>query len=293
MRPEAPIGIFDSGIGGLTVLKQLRALMPNERLIYFGDTARIPYGTKSRRLIQRYALEDAAFLMQHQVKMIVVACNTASALAINVLDKLDIPVTGVVKPGARAACAKNNNRDIAVLGTLATINSRAYDQAILDAGHSGAIYTQACPLLVPLVEEGWIDGDITEMTLRKYLKNIDFNTIGSLVLGCTHYPLLAPLIQKIVGNDVKLIDSGFETAWLVKEKLQKLKMLNPETKHEPDIFYVSDIPQKFQEIGSRFLGASLQKITQIDFEKFLFENAEQISHLLQGLDEMQENISLA
>ncbi len=285
MKTDAPIGIFDSGIGGLTVLKQLRTLLPNERLVYFGDTARIPYGTKSRKLIQRYALEDASFLLQHEVKMIVVACNTASALAMDVLeDRLDIPVTGVVKPGAQAAYAKNEKRDIAVLGTSATINSRAYEQAIRKSGHTGAIHTQACPLLVPLVEEGWTDGPVTDLTLRKYLKDIDFSTIGSLVLGCTHYPLLSGAISKVVGDEVKLIDSGYETAWFVKDKLEALDLLNVRPKNEPDIFYVSDIPQKFQEIGSRFLGAPLQKIARVDFEGFLFENAAQITHLVQGLD---------
>ena len=284
MKPEAPIGIFDSGIGGLTVLKQLRALMPNERLIYFGDTARIPYGTKSRKLIQRYALEDAQFLLQHNVKMIVVACNTASALAIDVLtDNLSIPVSGVVRPGSVAAFKKANGQEIAVLGTSATINSNAYNLAIQDAGYTKTVHTQACPLLVPLVEEGWLDGNITELILWKYLQDIDFKNIGALVLGCTHYPLLAGAIQSIVGNSVQLIDSGYETAYFVKKKLETLQMLNLSQKQEADTFYVSDIPQKFQEIGSRFLGAPLQKVVQINFEKFLLENSLQITHLLQGL----------
>ena len=268
-----PIGIFDSGVGGLTVVKQLMNLLPDENLIYFGDTARIPYGTKSKRLIEQYAVEDTFFLMQYDIKLLVVACNTASSLALPVLKKrLDIPVIGVVIPGARAAVNLTNNKKIGVIGTFATINSNAYSVEIKDLMPEAKVMSQPCPLLVPLVEEGWLDDYVTILTLKKYLYDLMKEKIDTLILGCTHYPLLEETIRKVVGSDVHLIDSGKETAKAVKEVLMNEAMLNVCGKPGENKFYVSDIPAKFEEIGSRFLGHSIQNMKRINFEQFLIQS---------------------
>jgi glutamate racemase len=267
---KKPIGIFDSGIGGLTVVKQLMQLLPNEQLIYFGDTARIPYGTKSKRLIEQYAKEDARFLLQYDIKALVVACNTASSLAMDVLlNYLDIPVIGVVIPGAEAAVELTRNNKIGVIGTIATINSNSYTLQIKKRFAEAKVYGQACPLLVPLVEEGWLEDDVTIMTLKKYLPEMITEKIDTLILGCTHYPLLENTIQKIMGEHVRLIDSGKETAKAVKKVLIETSLLNQSEKSGPDKFFVSDIPMKFEEIGSRFLGKTLDNVERVDFERFL------------------------
>ena len=269
---EKPIGIFDSGIGGLTVVKQLMHMLPNEQLIYFGDTARIPYGTKSKRLIERYAMEDAYFLLQYDIKALVVACNTASSLAMDVLlQNLDIPVVGVVIPGAQAAVDLSRNNKIGVVGTMATINSNSYTSEIHKRSQDVTVLGQPCPLLVPLVEEGWLDDNVTVMTLKKYLSDMMREKVDTLILGCTHYPLLENTIQKIVGNTVKLIDSGKETAKAVKQLLIDTNLLNQSGKIGLDKFYVSDIPMKFEEIGSRFLGKKLDNVERVDFERFLMQ----------------------
>ena len=267
---KKPIGIFDSGIGGLTVVKQLMELLPNEQLIYFGDTARIPYGTKSKKLIEQYAIEDARFLLQYDIKILVVACNTASSLAMDVLlDYLEIPVIGVVIPGAEAAVELTRNKKIGVIGTIATINSNSYTIQIHKHLKEAKIYAQPCPLLVPLVEEGWLNDEVTIMTLKRYLPEMISGKVDTLILGCTHYPLLGKTIQKIMGNHVKLIDSGKETAKAVKRILIENNLLNQSDKIGPDKFFVSDIPMKFEEIGSRFLGKKLHNVERVDFERFL------------------------
>ncbi|KAA3615575.1 MAG: glutamate racemase [Calditrichaeota bacterium] len=276
------IGIFDSGIGGLTVLKELRQRLPNERLIYFGDTARIPYGSKSKKLVQQYALEDAAFLLQHNVKMIVVACNTASAMAIDVLtERLKVPVVGVVIPGSVGAIRETKKNVIGVIGTSATISSNAYAQAIKsNSPQEINVYSQACPLLVPLVEEGWLEEQVTVLTLENYLKEILETKVDTLILGCTHYPLLHDTVQKVTGPNVKLVDSGSETARFVENVLIQNNLLNKGAKEDDDLFFVSDIPQKFEEIGSRFLGGPFKNIKRIDFEEFLMSNSDEIKKLI-------------
>jgi glutamate racemase len=264
-----PIGIFDSGIGGLTVVKQLKKILPYEQLIYFGDTARIPYGTKSKKLIEQFALEDARFLMRHDVKLIVVACNTASSLAMDVLlSNLHIPVVGVVIPGAQTAAKITTNKHVGVIGTSATINSQAYHAALIKNDDSIQVSAKACPLLVPLVEEGWLDGEVTVLALEKYLNDMIGSQIDTLILGCTHYPLLEPTIQKVVGTNVNLIDSGKETALTVKRVLQEQGLL-ADVKKNQDTYFVSDIPEKFLEIGSAFLGEPLENVERIDYETFL------------------------
>ena len=267
---KKPIGIFDSGIGGLTVVKQLMHLLPDEQLIYFGDTARIPYGTKSKQLIEQYAMEDAHFLLQHDIKALVVACNTASSLAMDVLLKhLDIPVIGVVIPGAQKAVQLTRNNKIGVIGTIATINSNSYTRQIQNSLDDAQVLAQACPLLVPLVEEGWLEDEITISVLKKYLPDMIAEKVDTLILGCTHYPLIENTIQKVMGDNVKLIDSGKETAKAVKKVLIETGLLNDSGKDAQDKFFVSDIPMKFEEIGSRFLGKKLENVERIDFEQFL------------------------
>ncbi len=274
-----PIGIFDSGIGGLTVVKQLRRFLPEEQLIYFGDTARIPYGTRSRKLVQQYAKEDARFLLQFDIKMLVVACNTASSYAIPLLkDMLDIPVVGVVAPGARAAVDITQNRRIGVIGTTATINSEAYVQEISHLMPEARVFGQPCPLLVSLVEEGWINDQVTVLTLQKYLQPLLKEEVDTLILGCTHYPVLEETIRRVIGTGIRLIDSGKETARVVRKVLEEKHLLNRSRGRAEDRFYVSDSPDKFKKVGSRFLGQTLDKVETVDFEAFLVGlNAAQFS----------------
>lgn len=274
-----PIGIFDSGIGGLTVVKQLRRFLPEEQLIYFGDTARIPYGTRSRKLVQQYAKEDARFLLQFDIKMLVVACNTASSYAIPLLkDMLDIPVVGVVAPGARAAVDITQNRRIGVIGTTATINSEAYVQEINHLMPEARVFGQPCPLLVSLVEEGWINDQVTVLTLQKYLQPLLKEEVDTLILGCTHYPVLEETIRRVIGTGIRLIDSGKETARVVRKVLEEKHLLNRSRGRAEDRFYVSDSPDKFKKVGSRFLGQTLDKVETVDFEAFLVGlNAAQFS----------------
>jgi glutamate racemase len=278
------IGIFDSGIGGLTVFKAIKKLLPNEKLIYFGDTARIPYGTKSEKLVQQYALEDAVFLLQYNIKMIVIACNTASSMALDFLkSRLEIPVIGVVIPGSAGAVRETKNKTIGVIGTSATINSGAYKAAILSRMENARIYSQACPLLVPLVEEGWLEGNITELILNNYLSDILTNKPDTIILGCTHYPLLSNTIQQISGQGVTLIDSGKETARYVEQVLAENNLLNEDAFDSTDQFFVSDIPQKFEAIGTRFLGETMGLVMRVDFEKFLEDNSIQIKELKENI----------
>lgn len=265
-----PIGIFDSGIGGLTVVKQLMKMLPDEQLIYFGDTARIPYGTRSRKLVQQYALEDAHFLTQFDIKMIVVACNTASSSALPVLEEnFDIPIIGVVKPGAEAAVNLTRNGKIGVIGTTATINSDAYSMEIRKRMPQAQVFGQPCPLLVPLAEEGWLEDKVTLLTLEKYLTPMLQEKVDTLILGCTHYPILEKAIRQVTGPKVQLVDSGKETAKVVRQTLLDLKLVNHSGRGGENRFFVSDAPAKFKEVGSLFLGEPLGHVEVVDFEAFI------------------------
>jgi glutamate racemase len=267
-----PIGVFDSGIGGLTVVKQLMAQLPCENLVYFGDTARIPYGTKSEEIIRRFALEDSFYLLDKAVKIIVVACNTASAIAVSMLKEIfNIPVTGVIQPGAEAAANLSRNGKIGIIGTAATIRSDNYKEEILRVGNDKQIISQACPLFVPLVEEGLIEDEATYLIARRYLQSIVENKVDTLVLGCTHYPLLVNVLQKIVGPNVRLIDSGVETTKTVKKILFENQLLADRNQVPFHRFYLSDMPYKFQDIAERFLQRSVSHIEIVDFESFLVE----------------------
>lgn len=269
---DNPIGVFDSGIGGLTVVKQLFRYLPNENIIYFGDTARVPYGTKSEKLIRQFALEDAAFLEQFKIKALVVACNSVSAVAVDLLmSTRSIPVLGVIDPGVEAAvqCTKKNK--IGVIGTTATINSNAYLKKILKLNTGIRVLSQPCPLLVSLVEEGWITDTVTRLTIEKYLQPLLNDGVDTIILGCTHYPVLKDLIQQVAGDRIILIDSGKETARKVQEMLINSNLART-GKDKPYVrFYVSDIPYKFDEIGTRFLGQPVVNAQRVDFDKFLID----------------------
>ncbi len=262
---EKPIGIFDSGIGGLTVVKQVMKLLPFESIIYFGDTARVPYGTKSRDTIIRFAIEDANFLMQHNVKAIVVACNTASSNSLDYLQShSQIPVFGVIEPGAVIACKKTKNKKIGVIGTSATIESAAYEDKIRVYCPEARIFSRSCPLFVPFAEEGWIDKQATRLVAQEYLKEMLELGIDTLVLGCTHYPLLMNVIQSVVGNGVFLVDSAYYTAIELKTLLAKnLLLTKSKTKKEPK-FFLSDKPRHFSKVGEIFLGKKIEKVTVVN-----------------------------
>lgn len=267
-----PIGVFDSGIGGLTVVKQLMSLLPGESIVYFGDTARIPYGSKSVEVVKRFALEDSFFLLEKNVKMIVVACNTASAIAVGFLKEvLPAPVTGVIRPGARAAARRSRRGKVGVIGTTATVRSGAYYRELLEINSRFQVISQACPLLVPLVEEGWIEDDATYLIARRYLQPLIDNHVDALILGCTHYPLLKNVIQRILGEEVALIDSGVETAARVQEILAENHLIAPPDTPVEHQFYLSDLPYKFQEIGERFLERSLPHVETVNFEEFILK----------------------
>jgi glutamate racemase len=262
---SAPIGVFDSGIGGLTVLREIRALLPNEDIVYLGDTARVPYGVRSADTVRRYASEGTAFLQSKGIKLLVIACNTVSALGLDdITAMVDVPVIGVIKPGARAAARHTLNGRVGVIGTVATVDSGAYVKAIKEARPLAEVYAEACPLFVPLVEEGWIDGTVPELTVEHYLTAMKDKDIDTLVLGCTHYPLLMPILRKVMGDGVKLIDSATETAQEVHEMLKAGNALSG-SKGKME-FYVTDSPQKFLEVGERFLGMPIENITKITME---------------------------
>lgn len=258
----APIGIFDSGIGGLTVVKAVREALPNENIIYFGDTARVPYGIKSEKTVRSYALEIADFLMKRDVKMILIACNTVSASARSEIEEKtgNIPVLDVITAGTRAAMQFPHHEHIGVIGTLATIGSRAYEKAIRKNNGDIKITTESCPLLVPLAEEGWTDNDIAEQVVRKYLQKFENRDINSLILGCTHYPLFKPMIRKVLNDpNIEIVDSGLSIAEMAKEKLKELKLQNPTPNGDFQCF-VSDRPQRFQELAERFLGTGIPDV---------------------------------
>lgn len=258
-KKDSPIGVFDSGLGGLTVVKELVKLLPRENLVYFGDTARVPYGSKSKETIIQYSLDNAKVLLEKGVKMIVVACNSSSGYAIKQLkESFDIPILGVVNPGARAACEKTFNQRIGVIATSATIASEAYPKAIHRLNDSVQVFTQACPLFVPLVEEGWPNKKVTEDIAREYLKDMRKQNIDTLILGCTHYPILKATLKRVMGPKVHLIDSAKEVAMVVSEKLRALDLLRESKSKAQQKYIVSDKPQAFDRIAKQFLGFSLK-----------------------------------
>jgi glutamate racemase len=270
MSNDAPIGVFDSGVGGLTVVKEMTALMPHESILYFGDTARVPYGPKSAETVRRYSHEATAYLTSRGVKAIVIACNTATAHAYKELKKsLSVPVVGVVDPGARAATEATRTSRIGVIGTVGTIRSGAYDYAVRSMLPEARVYSQPCPLFVPLVEEGWSTHDAARLIVREYLEPLHEVDIDVLVLGCTHYPILRPLIAEIMGPRVTLVDSAAETARDVKALLEETGLNHTDTNSAGRLTFVaSDSPLRFREVGRRFLGDHVRDVEKFDVEGF-------------------------
>ena len=260
-----PIGVFDSGLGGLTVVKELLRQLPNEAVVYFGDTARVPYGTKSQESIVRFSRENVSVLLKHKVKMVVVACNTASSLALsNLRETFSVPIIGVIKPGAQKAVQITRNKRIGIIATCATINSEAYTREIKRLSPTISVNTQACPLFVPLVEEGWFDTKVTSAVAQEYLEKMKKMKIDTLILGCTHYPLLKPVLTKIMGKDVVLVDSAQEVAQEVKQLLEVTQKNRIANKNSASVFLVSDEPKHFAQLAKRFLGFSISNVTRCD-----------------------------
>jgi glutamate racemase len=265
MNNSQPIGVFDSGIGGMTVVRALTQHLPHENIVYFGDTARVPYGPKSPQVVREYAIQDTDVLLQRNVKLIIIACNTVSAVALDVVQKrAKVPVVGVILPGAEAAVMASKKKRIGVIGTLGTIFSNAYTHAIRQLDSNVKVFGQPCPLFVPLAEEGWIDHKATELIAKEYLFPLTLEKIDTLVLGCTHYPILRDIIDKVLHRGVTLIDSGEATAVVVKKMLTELQMENTSTLKPNLQYFVSDVPHKFAEIGERFLGKKLGKVHRVE-----------------------------
>lgn len=263
-----PIGIFDSGIGGLTVLKEVMEQLPNEDIIYFGDTARIPYGTKSKETVLKYAFQCIKFLLSKNIKAIVIACNTASAIALNeALKAFDVPIIGVIDPGAHAAIEATKNNKVGVIGTTSTINSEAYQTRIRELNKSAEVIGVACPLFVQIVEDGWEDTDVARIAAEKYLLELKEHNIDTLVLGCTHYPILRYTLSKVMGDKVSLVNPAFETAKEVKNVLKEKELLAENKEKVVYKYYVSDDPEKFRRIGGNILNKNIEIIEKVDIEK--------------------------
>ena len=268
------IGVFDSGIGGLTVVRELFESVPHERIVYFGDTARVPYGTRSVETVQRYAREDTELLLAHDVRLIVIACNTVSAVALDEVIALaqDIPVIGMIEPATHEALRKTKNGKIGVIGTPATVASAAYDRAITALatreGRSVHVESAACPLFVPLAEEGWMHHKATELIAREYLQPLVDHEIDTLILGCTHYPVLEETIRNVMGDHITLINSGAVAAREVERWVIQTNEPTAASTTQPDhLMLVSDVPGKFQTVGERFLGRTLPTVRQVVFKE--------------------------
>ena len=255
---NAPVGVFDSGIGGLTVAREIMRNLPSEKIVYFGDTARVPYGSKSRETVIRYSRQIIHFLQEQKVKAIVVACNTASAFALDaVRDELDIPIIGVIESGAR-------------IGTVGTVGSGIHASYLKELDPEITVIGKACPLFVPLVEEGWLHDPVTEEVARRYLKELQDQEIDTLILGCTHYPLLRSTIRKIMGEEVRLVNPAYETALELRKLLADMGLASDETVEEefPYRFYVSDLAEKFKDFANSILPYNVEKTQKIDIEKY-------------------------
>lgn len=266
---EKPIGIFDSGVGGLTVAKQIFRLLPHEKVIYFGDTGRYPYGPRSQQIVTKFSFQNTNFLLKEKVKFIVVACNTASAVALPQLQKhCLVPMIGVIEPGAKAAIRATQNQRVGVIGTVGTISSDAYRKAIHQRSHRVKVFSLPCPLFVSLAEEGYIDKKATPLIAEDYLSPLIKKRVDTLVLGCTHYPLLKKVISQVMGKEVKLIDSAEETAKEVKSFLETNQLLRQSGSKAFHKFYVSDVPDKFIQVGCRFLRNRIGNVKRIDINRY-------------------------
>jgi glutamate racemase len=261
LDPSSPIGVFDSGVGGLTVVRALMERLPFESIYYFGDTARVPYGVKSVQTIAHYTTQITEFLLEKQVKMLIIACNTMAAVSAQVVRDLSpTPVLDVIEAGALAALGASHSKRIGVIGTPTTINSNAYDKAILAIEPEARLTSQACALFVPLVEEGWLEHPVTRLTAQEYLRPVLAEKVDTLVLGCTHYPLLKPLLQDVAGPGVTLVDSANAMAERTAALLSEKNLHAPRNSKPEYRFWVTDVPLRFQTIGERFLGRTLGNV---------------------------------
>ena len=271
VKKTAPIGVFDSGVGGLTVAREIMRNLPKEDIVYFGDTARVPYGSKSKDNIIRYSRQIIHFLQTKGVKAIVIACNTASALALDtVKDEFDIPIIGVVEPGARAALAVTENKKIGVIGTEATVRSSMYEKIIKGINPEVSVISKACPLFVPLVEEGFKKHQVTDEIIDYYLASMKKSEVDALILGCTHYPLLRSKIREYVGEKITLVNPAYETAMDLKRILIEMEMENPDIEgdHGSYSFYVSDAADKFKQFANSILPYDIETTKQINIEEY-------------------------
>lgn len=267
MDNNKPIGVFDSGIGGLTVVKRFAANLPNENIVYFGDTARVPYGSKSNSTVVEYSVQNTKFLLSKNVKAVVVACNTASSVAITALkEKFNIPVIGMIEPGAEMAVSKTKNKKIGVIGTRSTISNKAYSKGIKQIDPTVDVFERACPLFVPLAEEGWTNHQATMEIAEEYLSELRDLQVDTLVLGCTHYPILSNIIQTVIGKNVILIDSGVASAEVIKNELGEINLKNESSEKGKSEFYVSDIPTTFKAVAELFLGRQIPDVHKVDLE---------------------------
>lgn len=270
MDKNAPIGVFDSGVGGLTVVREIMKQLPNERIVYFGDTARVPYGSKSKETVITYARQIVKFLKTKEVKAIVIACNTACALAFDIVkEESDIPVIGVVKPGAKAAAASTKNGKIGIIATEATIRSGIYEEFLSQRNPEVQVHGKACPLFVPLVEEGLLDDSVTVEIAGRYLQSLKEYNIDTLVLGCTHYPLIRDTLQKVAGEGVTLVNPAFETAKSLKAMLEKNGIESDRTEIVTDHkFFVSDGAEKFKVFANTILPCDVEETKDINIEQY-------------------------
>ena len=268
---DAPVGVFDSGVGGLTVAREIMRNLPSEKIVYFGDTARVPYGSKSKETVIRYSRQIIRFLQEQQVKAIVVACNTASAFALDtVRDEFDIPIIGVIESGAKVAAARTRNTRVGIIGTVGTVGSGIQAQYLKKLDPGITVFGKACPLFVPLVEEGWLHDPVTVEVASRYLKELQDKDVDTLILGCTHYPLIRSTIRQVMGEEVCLVNPAYETALELGKLLEEqgLSSTGTEQKEFPYRFYVSDLADEFKEFANSILPYDVEMTKKIDIEKY-------------------------
>ena len=268
---DAPVGVFDSGVGGLTVAREIMRNLPSEKIVYFGDTARVPYGSKTKETVIRYSRHIIRFLQEQQVKAIVVACNTASAFALDtVRDEFDIPIIGVIESGAKVAAARTRNKRVGIIGTVGTVGSGIHAQYLKKLDPEITVFGKACPLFVPLVEEGWLHDPVTVEVASRYLKELQDKDVDTLILGCTHYPLIRSTIRQVMGEEVCLVNPAYETALELGKLLEEqgLSSTGTEQKEFPYRFYVSDLADEFKEFANSILPYDVEMTKKIDIEKY-------------------------
>lgn len=268
---DAPVGVFDSGVGGLTVAREIMRNLPSEKIVYFGDTARVPYGSKSKETVIRYSRQIIRFLQEQQVKAIVVACNTASAFALDtVRGEFDIPIIGVIESGAKVAAARTRNKRVGIIGTVGTVGSGIHAQYLKKLDPEITVFGKACPLFVPLVEEGWLHDPVTVEVASRYLKELQDKDVDTLILGCTHYPLIRSTIRQVMGEEVCLVNPAYETALELGKLLEEqgLSSTGTEQKEFPYRFYVSDLADEFKEFANSILPYDVEMTKKIDIEKY-------------------------